>query len=120
MIPCQKCKRKFPFLMEVDGTKRNLSGRKFCLDCSPFGKHNTSKKLDSQSSIIDKLSNKEFHSLIEKCFSRTDVFFELNMRKSGNSFSILNRRIKRDNIDVSNFQMGCHSGKNRKYSDKDV
>jgi hypothetical protein len=38
---CKKCKVIFPFKLVVDGKRRNLKNRKFCLDCSPFGKHNT-------------------------------------------------------------------------------
>jgi hypothetical protein len=40
---CEKCKTKFSFYAVIDGKKRNLSGRKYCLNCSPFGKHNTKK-----------------------------------------------------------------------------
>ena len=30
-----------PTSVVVDGKRRNLQNRKFCLDCSPFGSHNT-------------------------------------------------------------------------------
>lgn len=33
--------------MVIEGKKRNISNRKFCLDCSPFGKHNTKPVLDN-------------------------------------------------------------------------
>ena len=42
---CRKCNEEFPFRVEIDGKIRNLKNRKFCLQCSPFGKHNT-RKLD--------------------------------------------------------------------------
>lgn len=35
------CGRIIPFTCVIDGKKRNLKNRKFCLDCSPFGRHNT-------------------------------------------------------------------------------
>lgn len=38
---CNKCGVKIPFKVKIDGKTRNLKNRKFCLDCSPFGKHNT-------------------------------------------------------------------------------
>ncbi len=41
MLTCQKCGNHFPHWTVVDGKRRNLSSRKFCLDCSPFGQHNT-------------------------------------------------------------------------------
>lgn len=38
---CLKCHKKFPFLIIIDGKRRNIQRRKYCLDCSPFGEHNT-------------------------------------------------------------------------------
>lgn len=40
---CRKCNEKFPFWVEIDNKRRNLTNRKFCLKCSPFDKHNTVK-----------------------------------------------------------------------------
>lgn len=40
---CIKCQREFNNHIVVDGKQRNLQNRKYCLDCSPFGRHNTSK-----------------------------------------------------------------------------
>lgn len=41
MLKCKKCGKEFPNWINIDGKKRNLCKRKFCLECSPFGKHNT-------------------------------------------------------------------------------
>lgn len=38
---CEKCKKEFSVWVNIDGRKRNLNHRKYCLDCSPFGRHNT-------------------------------------------------------------------------------
>lgn len=43
---CKKCNKTFPVSQIIDGKRRILNKRKYCLDCSPFYKHNT-KKLDS-------------------------------------------------------------------------
>lgn len=40
---CESCKSKIPTWCEIDGKKRNLNKRKYCLKCSPFGIHNTKK-----------------------------------------------------------------------------
>jgi hypothetical protein len=40
---CEICKKEFSLKIEIDGKIRNLQRRKFCLECSPFRKHNTSK-----------------------------------------------------------------------------
>lgn len=41
MPDCQKCGQQFPCSIKLDGKKRYLHKRNFCLDCSPFGQHNT-------------------------------------------------------------------------------
>ena len=40
---CMKCNKKFPIKVFIDGKEKNLQRRKYCLECSPFGSHNTSK-----------------------------------------------------------------------------
>lgn len=43
MAKCKKCDSLIPKSIIVDEKKRNLQSRKYCLDCSPFGEHNTRK-----------------------------------------------------------------------------
>ena len=40
-LTCGICGASFPIMVRIDGKTRNLSKRKYCLTCSPFGKHNT-------------------------------------------------------------------------------
>ena len=40
---CVACAREFPAKMVIDGKVRSLYRRSFCLECSRFGDHNTSK-----------------------------------------------------------------------------
>ncbi len=40
---CLQCEKTFPNRVEVDGKIRNMQRRKYCLECSPFGEHNTKK-----------------------------------------------------------------------------
>ena len=42
-LACIACGRQFPAKMLIDGKTRSLYRRSFCLECSPFGGHNTSK-----------------------------------------------------------------------------
>lgn len=43
MKTCQKCSNTIPNRMVVDGKLRILHRRKYCLSCSPFNQHNTTK-----------------------------------------------------------------------------
>jgi 5-methylcytosine-specific restriction endonuclease McrA len=41
MPTCKKCGNSFPIRLQIGDKIRLLNKRKFCLDCSPFGAHNT-------------------------------------------------------------------------------
>jgi hypothetical protein len=43
MPKCEKCGNDFPVRIKIDGISKVLNTRKYCLDCSPFGLHNTKK-----------------------------------------------------------------------------
>ena len=43
MPVCRKCGKNFPNRVTVDGKERVVSSRSYCLECSPFGRHNTKK-----------------------------------------------------------------------------
>ena len=45
MPVCRKCGTAFPSRIKIDGKFHILSTRKFCLSCSPFGKHNTKAQI---------------------------------------------------------------------------
>ncbi len=42
MKKCTLCGNSFASTIIIDGKRRNLANRKYCLICSPFGEHNTS------------------------------------------------------------------------------
>jgi hypothetical protein len=60
---CKNCTTKFPNWIYIDNKNRNLQSRKYCLECSPFGKHNTKQltaKLKSDKKCICTDCNKEY------------------------------------------------------------
>lgn len=79
MIICKKCSKEFPFQMEINGKLRNLGGRKYCLECSPFNQKNT-KRLHLNSPVM----------IGKKCCPRckqekSNIHFYL--RRNGKDFS---------------------------------
>ena len=46
---CRLCAAHFPNWVSIDGKPRNLKNRKYCLECSPWGSHNT-RQLESSPS----------------------------------------------------------------------
>lgn len=49
---CLNCDLEFPYKVEIEGKVRNLQNRKYCLECSPFGDHNTKQLHSSIGNII--------------------------------------------------------------------
>lgn len=41
MPTCKKCNSYFKNFIVINGERKNLQRRQFCLDCSPFKQHNT-------------------------------------------------------------------------------
>lgn len=76
MRTCLKCGLDFPIIQKIEGKKRNLSNRKFCLQCSPFGKHNTKKdptiptKTHSRNKPYSQWSKEEKEESLEKYYQR--------------------------------------------------
>jgi len=77
MPVCKKCKSLFPNRMKVSGFVKNISHRKYCFECSPYGKHNT-KKLDGSCNFRMDNSNKD-------CICKNCNKEFIYNRKSGNT-----------------------------------
>lgn len=61
-MKCLKCSKPFKWKQFINGKARNLSNRRFCLECSPFGQHNT-----KQLHIPQKPNNKPSFIKIAVC-----------------------------------------------------
>jgi hypothetical protein len=48
MRVCRRCGDPLPNWVRIDGRLRNIHNRKFCLNCSPFGHHNTLDLSDAE------------------------------------------------------------------------
>lgn len=51
---CKNCGKEFPTTIVIDGLKRNLSKRKYCLECSPFKSKNKTIILNKKTIIQKK------------------------------------------------------------------
>lgn len=68
---CAKCQSEIPKNIIVDGKFRNLQNRKYCLNCSPFGEHNTIKldEKNREDCLVcnSKLNNRQKLYCSKKC-----------------------------------------------------
>ena len=57
MPTCKKCSSAFPNWLVIDGKRRNLRARRYCLECSPWVQQN-SKRLDKYE-VVDGIEHKK-------------------------------------------------------------
>ncbi len=78
MPTCKKCSKSFPNHIILNNKKRNLQHRKFCIECSPFGAHNTRSELDLN------ISQEQPCSTCNESLSRTsDNFYFRDSSRTG-------------------------------------
>src|SRR3954452_25177078 len=46
MKTCKRCGAKIPVWVRIGDRLHNFNSRSYCLDCSPFGQHNTRNLID--------------------------------------------------------------------------
>ena len=83
MPKCVMCGNEFPNFIEINGKKRNLERRKYCLKCSPFGAHNTKvleKKNGKQCKYCGKILS---HRQISFCNSncKSEYYYEQYIKR---------------------------------------
>lgn len=59
--PCQKCGNHFNRIQIIDGVRRRLYARKFCLSCSPFNSHNTKDLTKFPKELVIGVDHKTCH-----------------------------------------------------------
>ena len=69
MPKCKLCELQFAFRAAIDGKIKNLANRKYCLSCSPFGKHNTKQLESTRPDALEQ--RKCIHCSREFIFSRS-------------------------------------------------
>lgn len=60
MKVCRSCEKPLPNRVKVNGVIKNIGGRKYCLECSPWGQHNT-KQLHNGPGSIYPARSKEYN-----------------------------------------------------------
>jgi hypothetical protein len=56
---CHNCKKEFPMYVDVDGKRRCLSRRRYCLECSPLGFKNTVRLEDHPNYVVQALDTRK-------------------------------------------------------------
>ena len=94
MKTCLKCKSEFPIIYKFNGKRHNLSNRKFCLECSPFKKHNTINLCNEDRIDVNEMKEKfcskcnEVKSVQEFYFNKTKNLYGQFCKKCHNDYSM--------------------------------
>ena len=83
MPVCKKCESEFPNRVKIDGKWRNTQRRQYCLECSPFGEHNTKqihtgykcKQCDETDAnkMMNKGGGRKAKTICKKCHNRNTL-----------------------------------------------
>ena len=92
MKNCAICNKAFPNRILVDGKYRNTQRRRYCLECSPFGGHNTIKLEEKNTNNCltcnNKLNNRQKMYCSKEC-KKKDHSYYASQKKRG-----IERKIK--------------------------
>jgi hypothetical protein len=92
---CKLCKETFPNRLKIDGKIRNLKNRKYCIKCSKFGLHNTTKldetfkerKCQKCQTILTRNNTyKSRRRICKKCLNKQNWEISVNHKKRAVEF----------------------------------
>lgn len=110
---CKNCQKTFKIHQIVNGQKKNLNGRRYCLECSPFGQHNT-RRIHGNKYTMD-----QFKEAIKTSESVRQVLKKLGLGEWSNNYKMVRAKAKELNLDLSHFK-GHGSNKGRTFPSRTV
>ena len=109
---CKKCGVSFPCWVIIEGKSHNLNNRKFCLSCSPFGRHNTRDITKYANNPLEVKESGNSNTQMIKCkhHGLTEFIYEergYHRCKKCRSISVTNHRRKIKALLVKDFGGKC-------------
>lgn len=104
---CKNCGKDIPCYVWIDGKKRDIHKRNFCLDCVPFKDHNNEivkeyiKQNNFNRSKFAQYTEDELQAIFDNSNSYLEVLNKLGLSTSQNNYKTLNKYIKLYNIDLT-------------------
>ena len=90
MKTCELCQSEFPNFLFIDGKRKNLQRRKYCLTCSPWGEHNTIKKIHREHTHCITCNNKLKDTQLRYCCKECKK--QSNAKNNRNYYHIQKKR----------------------------
>ena len=102
---CKNCNKEFDSKTVIDNIERNLSNRKYCLECSPFGDLRNKIVPNQRRSIIWQIPSDEFKDMVINSKSITDFLSKLNMVNKGRNNQTFLKRVQEENINIDHMRL---------------
>jgi hypothetical protein len=99
MKKCKKCQQVIPPTVKIDGKRKSLTGRNYCLDCSPWGQMK-GYDLRKQDTGYDE---GKLIEAIKICYSLRQVLRQLGLAEAGGNYFTINKKIKELGLDITHF-----------------
>ena len=93
---CLECNEVIPPTVNKDGKTISLSGRRYCLTCSPIGARK-SGKLDGYKS---KINDKDFEEIIQTSISMSEAIRKCGLIPAGGNYKTIKNRIEKLNLNT--------------------
>lgn len=97
---CLGCKEIIPPSVNQNGKSISLSGRRYCLTCSPIGARKSGKLTTGYKS---KTTDESFTKIVEESISISEVLRKCNLIPAGGNYKTTKQRIARLNLTTDHF-----------------
>jgi len=108
---CGLCGKEFKILHVIEGKVRNLGGRKYCLECSPWGSHNT--RVINTRVLASKVSDDDFINIIKSSSSLAGALEGVGLKNNGGNGARVKERIALLGIETNHFLSNTDRGRQR-------
>lgn len=99
---CLGCKEIIPPTVNQNGKTFSLSGRRYCLTCSPIGARK-SGKLTFGYKTRSKTTDESFAKIVEESISISEVIRKSGLIPAGGNYKTTKQRIERLNLTTDHF-----------------
>jgi len=103
---CRKCRTLFSSRVRINGEIKTLTGRRYCLECSPFGWHNRSKLEIMDPRVV--WNEKKLRWAVRTSKTVSKALIKLGLRPAGGNYRTFKRQVTLLEISTSHFNLSYH------------
>ena len=98
MPTCRRCNNIFPSTTIINGTRREIHRRKFCLDCNPYGQRTQPTLLHLEQGLSKQCTKCKKIKTVSCFHTRTDGHYKSRCKGCENKNSLIRSRQRKQDI----------------------